>query len=41
MKVKEIADHYKRADILKEKSLRKQLRNPLLVNEKVLVLEER
>ena len=41
MKVKEIADHYKRADISKDKSLRKQLRNPLLVNEKVLVLAER
>ena len=30
-KVKKFADHYKRADISKDKSLHKQLRNPLLV----------
>ena len=40
-KVKKFADHYKRADISKDKSLHKQLRNPLLVNWEVLVLAER
>ena len=40
-KVKSHSERYKRADILMDKKNRKQLRNPLLEEEKVLVLEER
>ena len=40
-KVKSHSERYKRADILMDKKNRKQLRNPLLEEEKVLVLAER
>ena len=40
-KVKKHADCYKRADISKDKTLRKQLRYPLSIDEKVLVLAGR
>ena len=40
-KVKTHANRYKRADISKYKSYRKQVRDPLLKNKNVLVLAER
>ena len=41
VKVKQIAERYERADIEKDKKLRRKLREPLKIGEKVLALAER
>ena len=41
VKVKQIAERYERADIEKDKKLRRKLREPLKIREKVLALAER